>query len=286
MASCISSYCQSWSAYRGKTLYLASYGDYNPSTNSCKHPLVCRFGEYMTLGTNGVLTWNSRLGGANSTYTYTMNGKRINLKPRSGSYDPNDKYIEIIKIQGNNVLTRSNNGVYRIYSTNRQPVITGPGAEITSCRIEHNVVTNDDRGLVVHVDAQFFNVKNHKLRISAYFDRPENNGMQDTNGKYRGYNGVICTEKTISNNGDDTFIKDLQLFIPYDELHLGEFGIFDIACHVYVHDNTLGGLDYYLKKTDFLHFTVDAFNLKGTSGSVDEVIGEGVIWLLFGATLL
>lgn len=287
LASCTSSYCQSWSAYRGRTLYLASYGAYNPSTNSCKNPLVCRFGEYMTFGKNGVLTWNSRYGGTNSSYTYTMNGKRINLKPRSGSYDPNDKYIEIIRIQGDNVLTRSNNGVYRIFSTKRQPVITGPGAEITSYTIEHNVYRNNQKGLIVHVDAQFFHVSNHQLRISAYFDRPENNGMQDQNGQYRGYNGVICTELSITNNGDDTFIKDLQLFLPYSELHLGNSGTYNVACHVYIHDNTLGGVDYYLTKSDFVHFNYDASTVTGSSYSDADFAGAAAfLWLLFGGLYL
>ena len=247
---------QTWSAYRGKTLYLASYGSYDSASNSCNKPLVCRFGEYIKLGTNGVLSWNSRLGGDNSSYTYSLNGKRMNLKSRNRTNEP-DQYIEIIRVQGNNVQTRSSDGVYRVFSLQRQRVVNGPGAEITSFTIEHNAYRNNQKGLVVHVDVQFFYVNNHNLRVSAYFDSPENNGLQDKNGQYRGYNGVICTESNITNNGDYTSIQDLQLFLPYSELHLGG-GSHDVACHVYVHDRSLGDAGYYLTKSDFIHLTYNA----------------------------
>ena len=275
-------FAQSWTSYKGKTLYLATYGAYDESTKSCKHPLVCRFGEYMTIGTNGVLTWNSRYGGANSSYTYSISGKRLNMTPRSGAYDVNDKYIEIIRIDGNSILTRSNNGVYRIYSTVKQPVITGHGAEVTKFWIEHNVVRDNEKGLIVHVDAQFFRVSNHNLRISAYFDHPANCGIQDNNNRYRGYNGVVCTEMNITNNGDDTFITDVQLFLPYKELHLGGEKDIDVACHVFIHDSTLGGSDYLLSKSDFLHFYYQPKQNSGSNISTDAISGAAA---LFGALL-
>lgn len=287
LMSAFTVFAQSWTSYKGKTLYLATYGAYDESTKTCKHPLVCRFGEYMTIGTNGVLTWNSRYGGTNSSYTYSISGKRLNMTPRSGAYDVNDKYIEIIRVDGNNILTRSNNGVYRIYSTVRQPVITGHGAEVTKFWIEHNVVRNNQSGLLVHVDAQFFKVSNHNLRVSAYFDRPANCGILDTNNSYRGYNGVVCTETNISNKSDDTFIADLQLFLPYKELHLGGEEEMSVSCHVFIHDSTLGGSDYLLTKSDFLDFYYYPNRNTSSNISAKEVSGAAamfgpLLWMLSG----
>jgi hypothetical protein len=269
---------QNWSSYRGKTLYLASYGAFDEVKKVCPHPFVCRFGEYMNLGTNGVLTWNSRAGGKNSSYTYRVDGKKLILTPKSGAYDPNDKYIEIISANGDRLMTRSNNGVYRILSTQRQTVYTKAAAEITKFWMEAEQTRNGEKGIIVHVDAQFFHVSRHDLRVSAYFEVPVNRGIKDTNGRYRGYNGTVCTESNITNNGDDTNIIDLKLFIPYSELELKGESRLKGACQVIIHDKTLGGADYSLAKSDKLGFTYDPRTKKAVI-SPGSGGGIALLWL-------
>lgn len=235
-----------WEAYVGRKLYLVAYG-------RADFPYICTFGEYILLGKDGTLSWCSRAEGNDTYYKYHISGKRVVF---------NETYFEIVKTQGSNILLYGGDDVNRMYSTSPQRVIKGDGADIQKFYIEHNVVRNGERGLVAHVDVKTVNALGHDLRLSVYFDSPENIGLVDANGRYAGANNVVCTETRLTNDNryNPCWWMDTQLFLPYSELHVTSQGVVDIAAHAYVHDTTLGGNDrmYWLTKTDFLHFSYDS----------------------------
>lgn len=255
-----------WSAYIGKQLYLVAYGTYD-------NPCVCTFGEHILLGKNGTMSWNSRSGGNSTSHRYRINGKKILF---------DDNSFEITKAQGKYLLMRCGDDVLRMFSTSPQRVINGHGADIQKFYLEQNVVRNGERGLIAHLDVQFVKAKGHDLRVSVYFDSPENCGLVDVNGRYAGANNVVCTELSINNNNDfnPSWCRDLQLFIPYSELHVTSQGIVDIACHAYVHDVTLGGQDrmYWLTKSDFLHFSYNSGN-QSAYNTGTPMIGSAVPYM-------
>lgn len=124
-------------------------------------------------------------------------------------------------------------------------------AKIENFWLEHNVTRDGEKGLVVHAKIYFTGVLNHSMHIDAYFDSPAGYGITDINGRYRASNGVVACVMNVDNRYDNGHLDDLQMFIPYSELHQ-EYDNPDMACHIFVHDETLGSI---LARSEFVSFS-------------------------------
>lgn len=125
-------------------------------------------------------------------------------------------------------------------------------ARIDRIWLEHNVHNNGETGLNVHSTIYLTDVLNHKMEIIAYFDSPAGTGICDTNGQYRAANGVVCTSTNVNNINANGYFDDLVQFIPYSELHQ-EYDNPDMACHIFVHDYTVGRV---LAQSEFISFSI------------------------------
>ena len=101
-----------WQALIGKRLLLTTYGI---SQNGQEvNRFQCQTGEYIKLGSNGILYWENRYDGSTS-YRYRIDGKRIYLTQISGK-ETGDKWLELTRQSNGLIKTESNLGTYRYFS--------------------------------------------------------------------------------------------------------------------------------------------------------------------------
>ncbi|MDO4800999.1 MAG: BACON domain-containing carbohydrate-binding protein [Prevotellaceae bacterium] len=96
-----------------------------------------------------------------------------------------------------------------------------------------NVIVNNDaevdgkKGLAIKVSLDVSGMKGHDGKVSCYFYDSDGNALKDINDNY-GTNGTtrcVAVSKSITPSYDNTTYTDLEIKIPYDELHLsGTYG--------------------------------------------------------------
>ena len=133
-----------------------------------------------------------------------------------------------------------------------QTVSAQTSASIEKIWLEHNVTENGETGLRVHSKINLVDVLNHKMDIIAYFDSPAGTGILDNNGRYRAANGVVATSTSVNNVNAYGYFDDLVQFIPYSELQQ-EYDNPNMACHIFVHDYTVGSV---LAQSEFVSFSL------------------------------
>lgn len=101
-----------WQTLIGKRLSLITYGI---SQNGQEvNRFQCQTGEYIKLGSDGILYWENRYDGSTS-YRYRIDGKRIYLTQISGK-ETGDKWLELTRQSNGLIKTESNLGTYRYFS--------------------------------------------------------------------------------------------------------------------------------------------------------------------------
>lgn len=95
-----------WQTLIGKRLSLTTYGI---SQNGQEvNRFQCQTGEYIKLGSDGILYWENRYDGSTS-YRYRIDGKRIYLTQISGK-ETGDKWLELTRQSNGLIKTESNLG--------------------------------------------------------------------------------------------------------------------------------------------------------------------------------
>lgn len=102
---------EGWQALIGKRLSLTTYGISQNGQEANR--FECQTGEYIELGSNGVLLWGNRCDG-NTSYRYRIDGKRIYLTQISGK-ETGDKWFELTRQSSGLIKTESNLGTYRYF---------------------------------------------------------------------------------------------------------------------------------------------------------------------------
>ena len=102
---------EGWQALIGKHLSLTTYGISQNGQEANR--FECQTGEYIELGSDGVLLWGNRCDG-NTSYRYRIDGKRIYLTQISGK-ETGDKWFELTRQSDGLIKTESNLGTYRYF---------------------------------------------------------------------------------------------------------------------------------------------------------------------------
>ena len=102
---------EGWQALIGKHLSLTTYGISQNGQEANR--FECQTGEYIELGSDGVLLWGNRCDG-NTSYRYRIDGKRIYLTQISGK-ETGDKWFELTRQSSGLIKTESNLGTYRYF---------------------------------------------------------------------------------------------------------------------------------------------------------------------------
>jgi len=101
--------------------------------------------------------------------------------------------------------------------------------------IEHNVMENNVKGMVLHANFDVNNHKGEKLQVAAYFKYANGRVVKDINKRYNTVDGQAATHVNITPGYDNATYSDCKMFFPYDELHLAK-GKHDLQVQWEIHD--------------------------------------------------
>lgn len=96
-----------------------------------------------------------------------------------------------------------------------------PSAQINNITVLHNQNLDEGKGMIIKVSFDIQNMNGKNGYVVAYFYDNNGNALLDTNGKYHtsGNPSNVSTGTKITPNYDNSRYTDLELKIPYSELH-------------------------------------------------------------------
>jgi uncharacterized caspase-like protein len=150
---------------------------------------------------------------------------------------------------------------------------TGHTASIENIRTEYDVCQEGRKGMLVHAHVSIKGLKGAKAEVSLYFNKADGSTLKDRDGRYKTGAGQVSTHVKLTPNYDDTNWKDLQLFMPYKQLHLA-IGKHDLKFDLYVWDHS-SGKSVKLAQSDWQNFTVTD---NGKWATLDDVRVEHNIY--------
>ncbi len=124
-------------------------------------------------------------------------------------------------------------------------------AEFEKISVDYNVKENGRLGMRVHVKFSVFNMKGVDSNLTLYFEKSDGTKLTTTNTKFSSKDGQVAVSRALKPGYDDTIYKDLEIFVPYDELKLGR-GKYELKMDA---DVTLenGDLVEHLAYHDFMY---------------------------------
>jgi hypothetical protein len=93
-------------------------------------------------------------------------------------------------------------------------------AEFEKIWVDYNVKENGRLGMRIHVKFSVFNMKGFDSRLAVYFEKADGSILTTTNKKFSDSDGKVAVYRALKPGFDDTIYKDLEVFMPYEELKL------------------------------------------------------------------
>ena len=107
-----------------------------------------------------------------------------------------------------------------------------PSGEIENIWVDHNVIQNNQKGMLIHVKFSIENMQNKQGYCNAYFHFDNGNKLMDNNGYYNTTDGQVSVGRYFTPPYASATYSDFELFLPYSELHMarGSYNLkFDVA---------------------------------------------------------
>lgn len=105
---------------------------------------------------------------------------------------------------------------------NRKLIAHAPAARFDSLWVEFGVTENNLPGMRIHFRFLTYNMKDTAASVAVYFlyNNIDGGTLKDKNNQYVSASGDVAAYADIKPGFDTAYYNDLQLFIPYSELHL------------------------------------------------------------------
>lgn len=100
-------------------------------------------------------------------------------------------------------------------------------AEFEKIWVDYNVKENGRLGMRIHVKFSVFNMKDVDSNLTIYFEKADGTKLTTPNKKFSSRDGQVAVSRALKPGFDDTIYKDLEIFMPYDELKLNR-GKYDL----------------------------------------------------------
>ncbi|HEY0462005.1 MAG TPA: hypothetical protein VGC97_22925 [Pyrinomonadaceae bacterium] len=124
-----------------------------------------------------------------------------------------------------------------------------PNTEFEKIWVDYNVRENGRLGMRIHVKFTVNNMKDVDSYMAVYFEKADGAKLISTNRKFSSDDGQAAVFRATKPGYDETVYKDLDVFMPYDELKLGR-GRYDLKMDVdLIYEN--GDLVEHLAYHDF-----------------------------------
>jgi hypothetical protein len=113
-----------------------------------------------------------------------------------------------------------------VINTNTNTNTSTPAVKPVVCtgmtiKVAHNVTSGGVKGMTVKGSFNIQNAKGRKCKIGSFFMLQDGTPLKDQNGLYKSSNGEVASYTDFTPLYESTNFTDLEVFIPYDELHLG-----------------------------------------------------------------
>lgn len=171
-------------------------------------------GGTKTITVSSNISWNISVNPASWGHL-TRNGNTLtlNVDANTGTSSRTDYFT----IKSGSIEKRVN------ISQNGQTVLTASkAATINSVTVFNDADVEGKKGLSVHVSFNISGMKDKDARVSCYFYDRNGNALVNTNGSYgtTGSPSYVSSGEDIKPGYDNSLYSDLEIKIPYDELHL------------------------------------------------------------------
>lgn len=130
-----------------------------------------------------------------------------------------------------------------------------PSAQIKSITVSKDQELDDGKGVIIHIAFDIQNMKDKDGRVSAYFHDNDGNALTDKNNLYHTTNGKVSTGKDIKPRYDNSTYSDLQLKIPYSELHQSGTSTRTIKFSVSIWDKSVSPSVEICESSSYTSFT-------------------------------
>lgn len=202
--------------------------------------------EYLTVTCNS--SWEIQFP-SGSMYSVTRSGNTLTVKinantsteSRSDFFNikttDDSKSVRVTINQSGKSISSSSNNAF---------------ASIEKVWVDHNVYQNSLKGMRIHVKFTVYNMLNRTGQATVYFYYSNGNALKDINGSYKTTNGNVATHVDFTPNYTSCIFKDLQIFMPYNELHCTNRGRYDLKFFVSIWSD----YNVEMKKSDWVNFTL------------------------------
>lgn len=102
--------------------------------------------------------------------------------------------------------------------------------------LEHNVMRGGRKGMVIHTSFGVENQRGAATEVVAYFNNSAGQPLRDSDGDYRTTTGKVSVGDDVQPAYDYTTYDDVDLFLPYGELHLASGRRHDLSAQVALFD--------------------------------------------------
>jgi hypothetical protein len=102
-----------------------------------------------------------------------------------------------------------------------------PSAEFEKIWVDYNVRENGRLGMRIHVKFSVYKLKDVDSQLAICFEKSDGTKLKSTSKKYSSKSGQVAVYRALKPGYDETIYKDLDVFMPYDELKLGR-GKYDL----------------------------------------------------------
>lgn len=215
------------SSIRGQYSFSWSSGDTPGSEYTISLRKVIK--DAVSGASNTELTWESILKATEKQTLAYSEGKQL-------------PQFKIEENAGTSTITRTTVSTKQIASS----------ADIENVWIEHNMMLNGVKCMVIHVRFKTHYMNEQGGRLVAFFDSPKGVGLRDTNGRYRTVDGNVCVGSDFGSHYEHSLFEDLKLVMPNSEIHPKQ-GTKTYYIRAFVYDFKQGK---YIANSDFISFNM------------------------------
>jgi len=109
-------------------------------------------------------------------------------------------------------------------------------ATIKKIWAEYDIYKSGDKGMNIHVNFSVSGMLKQQGDCVVWFYNSDETQLKDKNGSYSTTKGNVCTSEYYKPSYESSNYSDFDIFMPYDELHLGS-GSYSLKFKVGIFDN-------------------------------------------------
>ena len=142
--------------------------------------------------------------------------------------------ITSITIDGNTIKLSNTNSAYHIdnmmneiakkfgYHENMGKKEQPSNVTFKPIKVDHNVYRNGQKGMVIKASFDTTGIKGVNCELVAYFYFANGTALNNYNNSYGTVDNKVSSSTKITPGYDNTTYTDVEIFMPYDELHLSQ----------------------------------------------------------------